>query len=179
MEIVTAALGGYADRGAAGLALLGIEVVGGDGDAFDRVRRRDVGDEVRQPAVIVDGAVNARGVAVLRVAVYVHRQGARRVAADGVLFLHLGSAGNHCVEFLVIAALRRGDRQLRDLRLVDFAVDLSRFGLQFRRSLGSPSPASRPRRCRVTSRRTCWLTNTEMFFCVKPAKFPVRAMERV
>ena len=136
MEVVAAALGGDANGGASSLALLGVEVVSGDGDGFDRVGRRDVGDEVRQPAVIVDGAVNARGVAVVRVAVHVHRQGARGVAANGVLFLYLGSAGNQRVEFFVIAALGRGDGQFRDLYLVDIAVHFGSFGLQLRRSLG-------------------------------------------
>ena len=131
MEVVAAALGGDTDGCAAGLALLGIEVVRRNRHVLDGVRRRHVGDEVRQPAVIIDGAVNTRGVAVVRVAVHVHRQGTRGVAANGILFLYLSSAGNQRVELFVIAALRRGDGQLRYRGLADFAVHLGGFSLQF------------------------------------------------
>ncbi len=111
-------------------ALLGVERVGHDVDALDGVRGRDVGDQVSQPAVVVDRTVDAGRVRVVRDTIHVDRHGARGIGGGRVLFADGRRAGQKGVERLIVAALRGGDRQLRDLGLGDLVVDLRGLGLE-------------------------------------------------
>jgi len=147
VEVPGAALGGDFNGRAACLALLGIEGVGGEADIFNGVGGRDIGDEVGEPAVVVDRTVDAGGVAVVGGPVDIDRHGARRVGGGRVLFLNRCSAGNNGVEGLIAAALAGGEGKRADLLLVDLGIDFGGLCLQFRRGIGDGN--LRGDRCRL------------------------------
>src|ERR1035441_10310475 len=101
------------------LALLGAKRVGGDADVFNRIRRWDVGDQVRQPAVVVYCAVNSRSVAVVLGAIDVDGHGTRRVGCGRVLLDNRRAARNEGIQGLVATALAGRDQQFGDLGLTD------------------------------------------------------------
>ena len=74
VEVVRPGLGDHGDGGAAGHALLGIEVVGGDVDFLDALHRRDVHRVMRHRDQDVGRAVHARVVGAALLAVDVGRE---------------------------------------------------------------------------------------------------------
>ena len=84
-ELVRARLRDHGDRGAAGHALLGVEVVGGDVHFLDALDRRDVDGVMRHRHQDVGRAVDAGVVGAALLAVDVGRQRASRRVGHGVL----------------------------------------------------------------------------------------------
>ena len=121
-QVVRAGLGDDGDGRAAGHALLGIEVVGGDVDFLDAFHRRDVHRVVRHRDQDVGRTVHARVVGAALLAVDVGRQGASRRIGDGVLKPRRCGAWDEIDERLVVAVA--GQRQVLHRRRVEADADI-------------------------------------------------------
>ena len=126
--IVRSGLDRDADRRAARHSLLGVEAVGDDVHGLDRLGRRHVGDDVRQPGVADRRAVHARVVVGTRDAVEVGHQGALRVARVGVRVRGRARARNQLVELLEVAP--GGDRQVGHLGGLELRAHFGAVGLE-------------------------------------------------
>ena len=129
---VGAALDQHVGRHPARQSLIGVERAGGHADRFDRLERRDVGGDVRQPEVVRDRALDADRVRVARRAVRAERQAARRVDRHRVHVLGRRDAGHGDEQVLIVAADRH--RQVLELHRRDVGAHFGAVGLQDRRA---------------------------------------------
>src|ERR1700723_4026631 len=105
MEVSSAALDDDVDGRATSLALLCVEGVGGDVDCLDGVCSRNIGDEVGQPTVCINRAIDAGRVSHVFNAVDVDRHGARWIRRSRVLLNYVSWPGDWGKEGLKIAPL--------------------------------------------------------------------------
>src|SRR5882757_2206996 len=122
MKLAGAALDNYVDGGTAGNTLLSVERVGGDINGLDGVCGGNVRDQIWQPAVGVNRAIDAGGVTHTLHPVDVDRHGPRRVGRGRVLLYDVGCTGYQRVQGLKVASLGGRDGQFRKLRLSDIVI---------------------------------------------------------
>ena len=109
-KIVGPRLRDHGNGRAAGHALLGVEVVGGNVDFLDALHRRDVHRVVRHRDQDVGRPIQTGVVRAPLLAVDVGRQRTSRRVGDGVLKLRRRGAGNQIEQGLVVAIVR--ERQI-------------------------------------------------------------------
>ena len=128
LDLVGPGLGHDRHGGAAGHALLGVEVVRRHVDRVDRLGGSNIHQVVRQPDVDVRGAIRAGGVLIRALPVHVGRQRPRRRVGLGVVEPRRGRTGHQVEERLVIAELV--ERHRRDLGGFQLGRDVGLVGLQ-------------------------------------------------
>ena len=124
MQLICAGLDRYVDGRAARHALLGVECIGDDVYGLNRIRRRHVGHVRRQVVVDVGHAVDPHGIALVGLTVDVRGHRALWIRSGRILFCRRAETRDDLVQNLEISSLRRVQRQVGQLRLIQVRVNV-------------------------------------------------------
>ena len=130
MKLVSAAFDLNIHHGATGHPLFSVITIGDDVHRLDRLGRRNVSRDVRQPRIADHCAIQLRIAIRKGHSIHVRHHRALRIAGIGVRFSRRREAGDRLVEVLEIAP--RAHRQIRNLLARQLRTDVGLVRLQHR-----------------------------------------------